>query len=352
MALVATIDSFGGEQRYGYDLTGVVVDKSEGTWWPIGRLQVPCGDLKWLLAQSAQWHARQSIRTFSSNDLNDLLQAATAAGTGVELLAKAYLASIDVALLAEKGDRDTVLLLGGHSALTESEPLAMKTIGALEALKIAKQLHKDLPLTQPNPVVFRVRNAACHMALVRSDSLRAAVVQMCRIVESLLLALDVDRRSFWGIHEIPAVDALLDEAKTEIARAVAVKKAAAASRIGRMLADLSELAREAVLAALSGRKMSSTEHEEPQECPVCEQQGWLLCSMELGWVRKEIDEDGHVIAILVDRTAYPFAFECPVCELDVEEDELLEFNFPRQIELEPEDAIDVYEPDEDMYRDR
>lgn len=288
---------------------------------------------------------------FVSDDSNEQLQAAISAGTAVELLAKAYLASIDEALLADKGDRDTILLLTGNSKLTESDPLAMKTIGALEAVRTVKKLHKDLPLTQQNPIVFGVRNSAAHMALVRSDDLRAAVIQMCRIIESLILALGLDRRDFWEIRGISVVDALLDEASTEIAREVAAKKAAAAARLEGMLASLPDSARSLLLSALSGREMSSTDYEHRQQCPVCDQQGWLPCVLEYGQERREIDEYGKVIKI-VDCTAYPVGFECPVCELCLEGDELLEFDFPRQLEFEPEKTIVVHGPDEGPLRHR
>jgi len=304
----------------------------------VGKNVVKHGQIKRLLAQSAQWHAQRAIQLFVSDDLNEQLEAAISAGTAVELFAKTYLASIDPALLADKGDRDTVLILGGRGALATADPLLMKTIGAFDALRLAKYLYKDLPWLQQDAVSLRVRNAAVHMALVRSDELRFAVVQMCRLIESLMAPLELDREHFWGSHAASVADYLLDEAKTERARIVAAKKAAAQRYLSRLLLGLDDEIRRVMLAALSGRPPNtSIDYQEAQECPVCGQQGWLICSVERGDVRQEAEGDGGFSA-WADQIAYPYIFECPVCQLNVEGSELWEFDFPNSIQIEEEDV--------------
>ncbi len=341
---MTTIHSWGDGIEYD---PGMIMRSPKSTWWPVGPRVVEHKQLRRLLAETAQWHARQAIRLFVSDDRNELLQAAVSAGTAVELLAKTYLASVDSVLLADKGDRDTVLLLGGHGSLASADPLIMKTIGGVDALRLVKYLHKELPWIQQDVICLRVRNAAIHMALVQSIELRAAVVQMSRLVESILAELGFDRELFWGSsHEVSAVDHLLDEAKSERARIVAAKKAAAQRHLRRLLAGLSAEGRRLVLAALSGRPSNvSIEHEEPQECPICGQQGWLVCTVERGEFERQPEEDGG-FSVWASRTAYPHVFVCPVCELNVEGEELWEFDFPDSIDIEPEDvSIEAYEPD-------
>lgn len=307
-----------------------VLQKSPGTWWPVGKNVVQHSQLKRLLAQSAQWHARRAINYFVSDDLNELLEAAVSAGTAVELLAKTYLVNIDPALLADRGDRDTVLVLGGNGALARADPLLMKTIGAVEALRLVKYLYKELPWLQQDGVSLRVRNAAIHMALVRTDELRSAVMEMSRLVESLIVPLGLARDDFWDPHSLSAVNYLLDEAKSETARIVAAKIAAAQRYLARLLRGISTESRHTLLAVLSGRPASvGIDHDEPQECPVCQQQGWLVCSV-LEDPRREPNEDGR-FSQWVDQFAYPEVFECPVCQLHVEGRELSEFDFPNSI---------------------
>lgn len=338
---MATLGSWSDGTEYDPE---IVLKKSPGTWWPVGENVVKHSQLRRLLAQSAQWHARRAINLFVSDHLNELLEAAISAGTAVELLAKTYLAGIDPALLADKGDRDTILVLGGNGALGRTDPLSMKTIGAFEALRIVKYLYRELPWVQHDTVSLRVRNAAIHMALVRSDELRSAVVEMSRLIECLIVPLDLDRADFWGSHATSVVGYLLDEAKTERARIVAAKIAAAQRHLATLLEGLNAESRRVLLAALSGRAPNvGIEYDVPQECPVCAQKAWLVCTVEHGEPYEQAETDGGN-SIWVDRIAYPVVFECPVCQLKLEDGELWEFNFPDSIVIDAEDVTsDAYD---------
>ncbi|MFF0174776.1 hypothetical protein [Micromonospora profundi] len=307
-----------------------------------------------MLALSARHHARQAIELFANDDQDGLTQAAVSAGCAVELLAKAFIASVEHALLAERGDRDTILILTGNANLTTARIAEMKTVGALEALKLAKYLHPPLPFNvQSDQVVLRARNSAAHMGIVLPDELRAAVAVMCRLVDGLLAALSLKRNEYWGSHALKVVDEILDIAKSEVRRIVAAKVSAAERRFAGLVSGLDAAGRAVVLAALSRRSpYTIADHNEPQECPACEQQGWLICHVDEGQPEVEYDDDGNQYSF-APRTAYPSAFECPVCELELEEEELAEFDYPMEIELEPNrDPYLNYEPDEDWFRDR
>lgn len=54
------------------------------------------------------------------------------------------------------------------------------------------------------------------------------------------------------------------------------------------------------------------------------------------------------------RTAYPFELDCSVCGLTLERSNSRTWNMNEPIELDPGeiDPADLYEPDEDLYRDR
>jgi hypothetical protein len=342
-----TVESWGTRYLAGPGAAG-------GTWWPVGKHVVEHDRLKQVLALSARHHARQAIELFANDDQAGLTQAAVSAGCAVELLAKAFLASVEHGLLAEKGDRDTVLILSGNANLTSAQIAEMKTVGALESLKIAKHLHPPLPFNiQSDQVVLRVRNAAAHMGMVLPDELRAAVAVMCRLVDGLLAALSLKRDDYWGRDAVGVVDEILDIAKSEVRRIVAAKIAAAERRYAGLVSGLDAAGRVVVLAALSRRgPYMIADHNEPQECPACKQQGWLVCHVDEGQPEVEYGDDGNQYAF-ASRTAYPSIFECPVCELELEEEELAEFDYPMEIELEPNnDPYSDYEPDEDWFRGR
>lgn len=319
-----------------------------GSWLPSGIYWHPVADLRYLLARSAQWHARTALRGFASSDPDDQLQAASSAGTATELLAKAYLAGFSPSLLADKGDRDTVLRLSGHGAQAKGGALAMKTIGAYEALRLVAHLCRTFPPFEQQPPVLVARNAALHTAIVDNDGLRAAVIQMTRMTECLLGELGLDRKQFWGERALPVADSLLDEAARELEQVIASKLAAARSRLDALTGDLPEGTAAIILASLSRAPMTDDfYHEQDQECPVCHQQGILLC--DVGDAPFEPAEDhGYNIGTLTLREAWPVEFFCRVCRLELHADELDEFDFPREIPLEPEEG----EWDEDTWRDR
>lgn len=316
-------------------------DRSGGTWWPVGDSAVPLDRLKQLFALSARFHARQAVRLFVSDDYDgrdNLLQAAISAGTAVELMAKSYLASINNALLADRGDRDAMLVLCGHSSLATAEPWNIRTLAATEALNLAKHIHRDLPWVQSDPISLRVRNAAAHSGMVERAALRRAVTQMCRVVESLLNAIGLDIDKFWGSDAATVVDELLDDARSQVQREVVAKQVAARARLRELLQGLPEDGQRALLGAMSGRRpRTSIDHDEPQICPVCNQQAWLICAVEDVDVDVDIDIgfDGSMMVVR-QRWAEPAVFECPVCGLELEGEELQQFTFPTEIHLEDE----------------
>jgi hypothetical protein len=317
---------------------------SPGYDLPAGQWYTGIGSLMFLLGRSARWHARQAVRGFVSEDENEQLQAATSAGTAVELLAKAYLASVNPALLAERGDPDTLIHLCGRGGKVKNGPLAMKTIGAVETLRLVTRLHPQFSLFDDQPPVLRARNSAIHMALVDVKDLRVAVVQMARMVENLLVALELDRDDFWGERATQVVDSLLDEAARELERVVQAKIAVARGRLETLTADVPEAVAVAILAALSGKAGTYGDYNVPQKCPVCGQQGWLVCYVE----QEEIELEDESSALLPEEVAHPYIFQCPVCHLELAADELEEFDFPSSVSVEE----DPQEPDEDWGRDR
>jgi len=167
---------------------------------------------------------------------------------------------------------------------------------------------------------------------------------------------DGDRKAFWGDTALPLADQLLDEAASEVKQEVAAKVAAAGARLALMISGFSPESAEVLLRLKSGSSpRTSAEHTEPAVCPVCRQQGWLLCSIDRGAVEWEVDEDGLPSGAMVDVTAWPEAFECPVCRPYLDFPELAEFDFPMEISLEGDsDPFEVYEwePDEDEFRGR
>lgn len=323
---------------------------TRATLWPSNGRLLPPEALPWLLARSARFHARQALSKFTSETDSDRLQAAIGTGSATELLAKAYVASVEPTLLTERADRDSLLVLAGKGHIAEGvDPTQIRTISATTALSLTKHLLRGSFPYQPatDDVVLAVRNAAIHLGVVSEKSLIPAVRSMTRLVKSLLSPLDIDPQEFWGdVRRLS--DQLVKEALDEVRVVVSAKRTAALMRFQRLTRGLDSAAREAVLSTLSGREVASErEHNEMEPCPVCEQYGWLGCDVYYGATETEFEPDGNYAGTWTDRIAVPVVFECPVCRFKIENQELEQFGFKRQIELDPiEGYYADWEPDE------
>jgi hypothetical protein len=314
-----------------YSRRGYSLSKS-GPYWPAGEYSCIHDDLCYLLLSFAQDNAGRALNQYVSDDRLVMLQAAVAAGTAVELAAKAALVKVAPSLICERSHTDSLLHLSGKGELAVSSALDIKTIGGLEAIRLCKRLFKSTSAFSDNCVqaVLRVRHAALHAALVHRDELRIATGDSIRIVDQLASEIGADRESFWK-GNLELVDKMIGEHQAMVAHIVAAKIQAAKEQIANITtALLPELA--SVVLAKRSRRLSSSDHEEPVTCPVCRQEAWLICGVEKS--EPQPDESDEELSN-VTSTAWPFAFECSVCGLNLEESELQEFDFPDEIELEP-----------------
>jgi hypothetical protein len=319
-----------------------------GSWWPVGSAHHRHEGLAFHLRRTARVNARRALRTFGNDDVDDQLLAAVSAGCAVELLTKALIATTSPALLTERADRDSLLHLTDHGHLARRSVTEVRTLSATDAVATAIHLHPGLAWhKERDEIVFRVRNAAAHMALVDSGELSAAIIVMIKYIHSLLAVQSSDAGEFWGSDLAPLAAELLDEAKSQTARVVAAKLAAARSSLEALVGRLGEDTRAVVLASLSGRKPESEEHDEAQTCPVCDQQGWLLCGIHRGDVQWNESGEPYLAPY-----AFAVGFVCGVCGLALWHDELDEFSFPSEIELDHERVEPDWEPDEDTERGR
>lgn len=299
---------------------------------------------------AAHHHAHRALQNFVSDDRFELLDAAVSAGTALELTAKAAIAQIEPTLLADRTDRDTLLMLSGNGQHAEARATRIRTVGALAAFQLVRHFHKSIAIAESAArEVFETRNAAAHIGIVDRTEVRAATSTMSRAVDSILIAMGADRASFWG-GRVHIVDGLIQEQRETVAQIVAAKLAAARERVASISAGLSPEIRQTLLSALS-RKTVSSDHEEPITCPACGQQAWLVCGVEEGEAEWESDPDAPFDWISM--VAYPLELDCSVCELSLDQAELAHLGLDSEFELEPREAYAAdYEPDEDLWRGR
>ena len=308
-----------------YPVTLVVEDVYFPGSWP-----GPDGLRKTLL-DSASFHARAAIADYTRSD-ERYVDAAFHCGTAIEHLTKSFLASLHPALIVDKGDFDSLLILTGHAEhAKKSRGTDLRTVGLTEACQRVRQV---LPTFRPEPrlsVLSNVRNAAAHLAITSRNDICQAVQGMVVLATPLLEALDASPEAFW--REFADVASVLrDDALAEVDRVVASKLESARQTLRQRLEGLHTSARKAVLSAIAGKTHWTQDYEHPQTCPVCKQAACLICQL---WT-EETDTQPHP----ADGSPMPHAyalidgFYCSACELELDNaDETRALDMPEEVDL-------------------
>jgi hypothetical protein len=148
---------------------------------------------------------------------------------------------------------------------------------------------------------------------------------MVRLLDPLLGAVGYNRSIFWG-NRLSTVNTLQDENIDELQAILQMKYDAARNHLARIFSGLEPAEQATAKAILARGAHSSSDYDSPYRCPVCEAQGWLICSREY-----DVTEEGDVV--FNEPIAYPFSFECKVCDLELEDSELNAAGMPSQIDL-------------------
>jgi hypothetical protein len=302
-------------------------------WGPllVNKMWPGADDLYRSLLDSARHHAHVALADFTK-DGNEMAISALHAGIAVEHLAKCYLAMQHPMLLADKScDVDTILHLTGKSELAKTPPYNIKTLGAVEACKRVRYLLAEFRFNeQVDGFLFDVRNSVGHLGI--AVDVRKAIRAMVRLAGPLLSAIGYDRVSFWG-NKLQAVDALYDETISELEAILQAKYEAARNTLASALAGLDASQQAAFKAIMVAKGIHSTsDYAEPYPCPVCQAQGWLICTREYDFVDDEANPKSYSL-VFIESVAYPLLFECGVCRLELDESEMEAAGMPAEIEL-------------------
>ncbi len=306
-------------------------------WGPLPANNSWCGaeDLHKSLMHSASHHAYLALRDFTKDDGNVMADAGLHAGIAIEHLAKCYLATIHPILLAGKMcDVDTILHLVGKSELTKLSPYRIKTISGEEACKRASRFLPEFRFKEADSLLFIARNNASHLGL--ANEIRVAVRLMIQLADPPLDAVNYKRERFWGQY-LSVVNTLRDETLSEQRAILDVKYEAARQQLAHRLSGLEPTAQAAFKALMATRRSYGADYIEPYRCPVCESQGWLLCHREYDVVDDETKPGGQAF-VFNEPVAYPMSFKCEVCDLELDETDILTAGLPTQIDL-PESEV-------------
>lgn len=241
------------------------------------------------------------------------------AGTALEQLAKAYLASFDPTLVVDGRSFDSLLHACGKGRHARVPASLMKTITMDEALKrcgqilpVIENLRGDLQR------LIDARNGAIHVGAVEESEKLKMLVPFLHASRHLLGEGGFDDR-YWG--EFDDVVELRVAEVTEAA-VVAVKEAMIGARLrfearfGHLGADVLPPVLRAVEAGYSPDKYE----QQLIDCPVCSTLGLASGSIDVDWRPDWDHADGedYIAGVYPVVTFFPGDFECRACGLKLD----------------------------------
>ncbi|RZL74453.1 MAG: hypothetical protein EOP32_34205 [Rhodococcus sp. (in: high G+C Gram-positive bacteria)] len=306
-------------------------------------------ELAGALYEISRHHAQRAIANIGTDDPLELIDQAFSIGASLELLTKATLAGIDPHLIrGVRSNNDTTLALIGRPRFVHRLPL-LNTIGGKDGVTLLNQITGNSLRPTSSPVLdqlFGVRDSAVHLALVDPAANDAALGQVVRLIDSMLNAraahqLDGDWDSYWGDHLDVASARLsraVDQLATEYEQALASAKrtfqrwAIPGDKAGALQAAVQILEEQAP-------RVESDEVARHHTCPACNSQGWVVYQCNRGNVEIDDGDAPHSLAWFVKVMGQPLYFECNVCRLYLDEDNV-ELADITEIELDEEEASD------------
>lgn len=259
-------------------------------------------------------YARRALEQYSSWDSIQLLDAAVAIGSAVELLAKAMLADVAPVLLQERSDdvRSTLLLAGvRHPRGDKMDSLLVRSVSASQATKRLKALGLIHKWSDADDAVFSVRNAASHMGLVSAETLQDAIVIMVRFCNDAREYFERDEKSWWGAENMELAARLLADAEERLALLVSAKFSTARQVLARRQNEIPQELREAIFSSLADARPSiSMDLTGRLSCPICGFHGWAI-----GFPRIRSHAEQVQLALAGQDEMEVEGFQCHVCGL-------------------------------------
>lgn len=329
----------------------------------------PFDSLPARLWEASASSARYAVSHYADADNQVLIRAALSLGHAAEQLIMACVASVDPALLADGKFPAARYALSKGNVSGTLDIHTLRTITWGDGYTLLRQI--DPKLKEPTDIKFvmETRNAAAHIALVDPADLADALVKLAHAVGQLhSLVPAFVQNDYWGPTHLSVVTGLRDARADKVKTELDAKLLAATEYFGTLFPSMSAADRETVLVTMEARKPSRTvsgrdgDAWEPQECPACGRLGYLHYALENQEDFEEIpdhDKYGNVenVHVVVSVEWIPLAFECPVCGLDLEEDEVVlvdgieTFIAEEKVPLEDDALRSYWGYDEDYERD-
>lgn len=297
---------------------------------------------KGVLRRSASRFSRMALRDYLASDWPAFF---VHAGTGLEQLAKAYLASFHPSLIADSKSFDALLHSCGRGAHARTPREAMRTITASEALNRCGQILPAVANMRADlDVLVQSRNGAVHIGEASERFAERSLLAFLRASRQLIGEGGWDEGAFWGKFA-SFVGTRLSEsanaARIRVATLVAKAQVDFDQRFGRLDPET----RRTLLDTIVSTYVKRNDDDQFVECPACHTDTLAGGTLEVEWS----DESGNQLMMeepYPEVTFFPGHLDCRVCGLVLDgEEEIQASTVPESIELVDFDS-------DELYRDR
>ena len=287
------------------------------------------------LWQASAASARHAIGNHDSTDPATLRAVAISAGTAVEHLLMACVASIDTLLLADRSDPYSAYHLSHGNATGKIDARKVRTVTWGAAVAILEVADARITTVRPSiKLVMDTRNAAAHIAVADPQNVTEVVTRLTSVVHAMHAFLRQSEDDYWGTTYLPLARSLRDARTSAVERRYMSKVASHAERFAKMLQTFSRAEQETVYLAMEQRspwqweEFGGPEHTGTHACPACGRQahiGYGIVELDNVTESPRFGDDGEpngtTLEIAIELV--PLALECPVCGLELGSEEVL-----------------------------
>jgi hypothetical protein len=308
----------------------------------------------WSLRTLASHDATQALKRYGEQDWNSHREVAIAAGSASEYLYTAVIIAVDPVLLANPSHPPSVLTLSRYNRALTIDHAALRTIPMTRKIELIRQMFPDVEGKEAMKLAAW-RNAALHAGHVdRDDDPSEPLQWLIAVVDALEPLIENPRGTgFWPDQYEGTIQNLRNDAATAAKRLREAKLEAARDAFRVRARGIDKVGLPAFVAALelAGRSRRP-EMADERTCPACGHHGWVSLQRAITFPTVQGGDVGDPTFIGV-----PVYFDCGVCGLELDVDELLEFEDLKTVVTLPEhpdwsvSALDDY-PGWDNYLDQ
>lgn len=270
-------------------------------------------------------------------------RVAIEAGTALEHLMKAALASRSPVLVADLGSDSGLAYVTGILGIEgwAGGPASVRTVGMAQARSRIEHL------TRPKAVdrkaidrLVAMRNGTVHAAAVAE--VEESVLAAFALYSDLLLSdLGRERSDYWG-GQLAVVDALLQGNSDKLTQQCEVRLAAAEAYLEERYAAMGEAVMKVIISL--SKSIALDPNQRFHRCPVCGADGVAIGEHGVEYEPADWDETGAVSNMVPTVWFTAYSFRCNVCWLLLDSTDLIDKAFDPVWEIEGANWRD-YEPD-------